>query len=54
MFRFKTSEKSLDMADSITADVVVICDVYHHFTYPKTIMRDIRDHMSPGAYVVAN
>ena len=35
-----------------SADVVFICDVYHHFEYPKTIIRQIRQSLKPTGKLV--
>ena len=42
----------LGVPDSLQADVVFLCDVYHHFTYPKNFLSDIRRHMRPGGKLV--
>jgi len=34
------------------ADVAFICDVYHHFEYPLTFMRDLHRSLRPGGMVV--
>ncbi len=33
-------------------DAAFICDVYHHFEYPKTFMASLRDAMRPGGIVL--
>ncbi|CEM11033.1 unnamed protein product [Vitrella brassicaformis CCMP3155] len=41
----KTSDTSLQLPESAkrAADLVFICDVYHHFEYPRTFIRHIAD-----------
>eukprot|EP00494_Astrolonche_serrata_P017542 UN17727 len=34
-----------------SVDVVFICDVYHHFNYPNTIMTDIKRALKSDGYV---
>lgn len=33
-------------------DIVVICDVYHHFEYPKTICKHLKEALRPGGKLV--
>ena len=35
-----------------SADLVFICDTYHHFEYPKTMLKDIRSALKPGGRMV--
>jgi ubiquinone/menaquinone biosynthesis C-methylase UbiE len=35
-----------------SADLAIICDVYHHFEYPLTFMRDLHKTLAPGGVVV--
>lgn len=35
-----------------SADLVFICDTYHHFEYPQEMMRSIRDVLKPDGSVV--
>jgi SAM-dependent methyltransferase len=35
-----------------SVDVAFICDVYHHFEYPKTFMKSLMTSMKPGGTVV--
>ncbi|GBG25836.1 Methyltransferase-like protein 7B [Hondaea fermentalgiana] len=44
-------EDSLSIADGV-ADVVFICDVYHHLTYPVTVMRHVRRILKPEGKLV--
>ena len=36
----------------LNADAAFICDVYHHFEFPKTFMSSLRDSLRPGAIVM--
>lgn len=33
-------------------DLALLCDVYHHLTFPKTVMRQIRSKMTPTSRLV--
>ena len=45
------SERSVDLpADSI--DLAFICDVYHHFEFPRSTMRSLHDALREGGEVV--
>ena len=45
------SERSAELAaDSV--DRVFICDTYHHFEYPRSTMRSVRDALRDGGEVV--
>lgn len=33
-------------------DVVLICDVYHHFEYPRTVCQQLREALRPGGRLV--
>lgn len=35
-----------------SADLVFICDTYHHFEYPKSMLKDIRAALKPGGRLV--
>lgn len=35
-----------------SADLVFICDTYHHFEYPKSMLKEIRSALKPGGRLV--
>ncbi len=45
----QSSASSLNLDPSLTVDVAFICDVYHHFEFPRTIIRDIRRSLNPSS-----
>jgi 2-polyprenyl-3-methyl-5-hydroxy-6-metoxy-1,4-benzoquinol methylase len=47
----KCSDKST-LRPKKSADVAIIVDVYHHFEYPITFMRDLHKTLAPGGKVV--
>eukprot|EP01130_Rhizamoeba_saxonica_P017059 TRINITY_DN8100_c0_g1_i1.p1 TRINITY_DN8100_c0_g1~~TRINITY_DN8100_c0_g1_i1.p1 ORF type:complete len:240 (+),score=53.63 TRINITY_DN8100_c0_g1_i1:35-721(+) len=47
-----STEQSLNIEEPQVADLVFICDVYHHFTYPETVMKDIRNILKETGRVV--
>ena len=45
------TERSVELAPS-SVDVAFICDVYHHFEYPKSTMATVHDALRPGGTLV--
>lgn len=45
-------DKDPHLPSDHSVDTVFICDVYHHFEYPKTIVRCIRHAMKPSGKLV--
>jgi ubiquinone/menaquinone biosynthesis C-methylase UbiE len=43
------SVKSTNLPDNESLDLVLVCDTYHHFEYPRTICRSIHKSMKPGS-----
>ncbi len=46
-----SGERSADLPSG-SADLVFLCDVYHHFEYPRTMMHSIAKALAPGGEVV--
>ncbi|WAS95326.1 class I SAM-dependent methyltransferase [Nannocystis punicea] len=47
----QTPEASTPLAAE-SVDLVFMCDAYHHFEYPRSMMRSIRDALRPGGQLV--
>jgi SAM-dependent methyltransferase len=45
------SERSIELPPA-SIDVAFLCDVYHHFEYPRSTMSSIRSALRPGGRVV--
>ena len=45
------TERSVELASS-SVDLAFICDVYHHFEYPKSTMATVYDALRPGGTLV--
>jgi len=41
----------LENSIAVLADAAFICDVYHHFEYPKTFMKDLRNNLKTNGMV---
>lgn len=51
----KATEKSTGLDEkehAETVDLVFICDVYHHFSYPSLYLHQLHSHMKKGARLV--
>jgi ubiquinone/menaquinone biosynthesis C-methylase UbiE len=46
-----TSDRGVGL-DPESVDLMFICDTYHHFEYPKTVLESIRRVLKPGAEIV--
>jgi len=46
----KTSETKIPFEGQV--DVILLCDVYHHFTYPKEMLGEIQRILSPGGRLI--
>jgi 2-polyprenyl-3-methyl-5-hydroxy-6-metoxy-1,4-benzoquinol methylase len=46
-----SKETLLSKKENNLADAAFICDVYHHFEYPKTFMKDLRDNLKTNGMV---
>lgn len=45
------TDTSIELPDR-SVDLLFICDTYHHFEYPKTILESIRRALKPGGQLV--
>ena len=45
------SERSVNLSAN-SVDLAFICDVYHHFEYPRSTMASVRDALRPGGTLV--
>lgn len=49
---FLCTNKDVGVPKGTNGDVALICDVYHHFEYPKTYMRSLHSALRPGGHVI--
>ncbi len=45
------SERSVDLEPN-SVDAVFVCDTYHHFEYPASVLSSLRDALRPGGRLV--
>lgn len=48
----KSSEDSIPIKEKGQVDVIFVCDVYHHFTYPKAMLSEMQRILSPGGKMI--
>jgi len=48
----KSSEDAIPIKGRNKVDVVLLCDVYHHFTHPKLMLQEIQRILSPGGRMI--